>query len=98
MHSTLLQDLIEKNFPENVRTFSIGDSINGQDLKGIRMSSGLRGFEGNSTIELRPMVKLVANVHGNEPTGRELLIQVRENSIKLIFYFKMRKSALSDYC
>jgi len=69
--------LIEKTFPEHVRTFSIGKSKKGFDMKGVRISTGLRQFPGDSTIELRPMVKLVGNIHGNEPTGRELLIQVR---------------------
>ncbi len=71
--------MIEKTFPDHVRTFSIGNSSKGYDMKGVRMSSGLGQFPVDSTIELRPMVKLVGNIHGNEPIGRELLIQVREN-------------------
>ena len=78
-HPELLADLdlIEKSYPENVRQFSVGFSIKNQELKGVRLSNGVRNHFENSTIDLRPMVKFVGNMHGNEPTGRELIIQVK---------------------
>ena len=70
-------DLIENSYPENVQQFSVGHSIRGHELKGVRLSNGVRNVSQNSTIDLRPMVKFVGNMHGNEPTGRELIIQVK---------------------
>jgi hypothetical protein len=35
----------------------------------------------DEVIDMRPMVKYVGNMHGNEPTGRELLIQVKDHNI-----------------
>ncbi len=35
----------------------------------------------DEVIDMRPMVKYVGNIHGNEPTGRELLIQVKDHNI-----------------
>ena len=78
-HQDLISDLqlIHNTYPEHTRLFSVGKSNDGANLKGIRLSLNIQNFAENSTIKLRPMVKYVGNMHGNEPTGRELIIQVR---------------------
>ncbi len=84
-HTELLSDLdlIENSYLENAKQFSLGFSINNQELKGIHLSNGVRYYSENSTIDMRPMVKFIGNIHGNEPTGRELIIQVKKLSFKL---------------
>ena len=86
-HAELLSDLdlIENSYPENAKQFSLGFSINNLELKGIRLSNGVRYYSENLTIDMRPMVKFIGNINGNEPTGRELIIQVKILSKKLIF-------------
>lgn len=67
--------------------FNIGTSIKGRNLTGVRLSKDisehLKGepLGGNANRVLpgpRPMVKLVGNMHGNEPVGRELLVHFAE--------------------
>ena len=48
-------------------------SLGNRDLKGIRLRDKSIPDEAN---QLRPLVKLVGNMHGNEPTGREMLIHL----------------------
>ena len=43
-------------------------SLGNRDLKGIRLRNKSISDEAN---QLRPLVKLVGNMHGNEPTGKE---------------------------
>lgn len=78
-HQDLINDLdkIAIAFPNHAKTFRIGKSVNELDLQGIRLSKDIGSFGNRSgNIGLRPMVKMVGNMHGNEPTGRELIIHL----------------------
>jgi len=56
--------------PRSAETFSLGRSIDNNYIIGVRLNENDR----KSIQDLKPMVKLVGNIHGNEPVGRELLI------------------------
>ena len=52
---------------------SLGKSMKDRDLWAFR----IRKQNCNETVDgLNPMVKLIGNMHGNEPTGRELLVHL----------------------
>ena len=52
---------------------SLGKSMKDRDLWAFRIRKQNR----NETVDgLNPMVKLIGNMHGNEPTGRELLVHL----------------------
>ena len=48
-----------------------------------------------SEEDLRPLVKLVGNMHGNEPTGRELLIHLSKYII-LADRYRHRRTEIKD--
>ncbi len=55
----------------------VGSSSLGHPLVGIRLSRDLSRLEGPpraGPLRTRPRVKLIGNMHGNEPVGRELLL------------------------
>lgn len=64
---------------ELAQVFSLGTSVLGANLTGIRLFAQLG--EEDDEAKLRPLVKLVGNMHGNEPTGRELLIHLAKNIV-----------------
>lgn len=60
---------LEQKYPRLARTFSIGKSVEGRDLLVLEISENVAQRSPGE-----PMVKYVANMHGDEPVGRELLI------------------------
>ena len=81
-----LEDIAARH-PQDAMLFNIGASVNGNNLTGIRLSKGIGEHlkdkpQGGNTNQIlpgaRPMVKLVGNMHGNEPVGRELLVHFAE--------------------
>ncbi|XP_011871567.1 PREDICTED: carboxypeptidase D-like [Vollenhovia emeryi] len=64
----LLGDLARRH-PRLARVFSIGKSVEGRDLLVLEISENV---ERRAPVE--PMVKLVANMHGDEAVGRQLLV------------------------
>ena len=76
-HRQLLSALmnLEKKYPTAAKTFNLGKSNLGYNITGIRLTSGITNQQRTSErAKMRPMVKLIGNMYGNEPTGRELLI------------------------
>lgn len=62
-------DKLGTEYPELSKVYSLGKSVRGQDLKVIQV-----GPHANVERPLGvPMAKLIANMHGNEVTGRELV-------------------------
>ena len=72
---SLMRNLSQKH-PEIFKLINIGQSENGQDLLVMKIS------DNPQVDELEPEVKLVANMHGNEIMGREVLIQFLEDVAK----------------
>lgn len=71
-HYEDLQQLLhslEQKYPHLARVFSIGKSVEGRDLLVLQISENV-----SRRNPLEPMVKYVANMHGDEAVGRELLI------------------------
>ncbi|XP_012216053.2 carboxypeptidase D-like [Linepithema humile] len=60
---------LEQKYPHLARMFSIGKSVEGRDLLVLEISENVAQRSPGE-----PMVKYVANMHGDEPVGRELLI------------------------
>lgn len=63
---------VSSNFPELVRVYTIGKSSQGRQLWVALVTKDPH----NDDQLLKPNVKYVANMHGNEVVGRELLLQL----------------------
>lgn len=63
---------VSARFPDLVRLYSIGTSVEGRQLWVVLVSKDVR----NTNTLMKPNVKLIANMHGNEAVGRELLLQL----------------------
>ncbi|GBP39104.1 Carboxypeptidase D [Eumeta japonica] len=64
---------LEKSHPELAKVFSIGQSVKGRELLVIQITDGV-----NVTHPGRPAFKYVANMHGDETVGRQLVIYLAE--------------------
>jgi len=63
-----LQTLVA-DFPDLARMFVIGTTVLNKPIYGIRISKDVY----LPRPQLKPMVRIVANIHGNEAVGRELV-------------------------
>ncbi|GAB6030074.1 hypothetical protein CHUAL_005754 [Chamberlinius hualienensis] len=74
-HSSLIQLLgnLSVTYPDLVRLYSIGKSVQGRDLMVIQIGPHAPH---NSRPVGMPMFKYVGNCHGNEAVGRHLLINL----------------------
>ncbi|XP_076249772.1 carboxypeptidase D svr isoform X3 [Calliopsis andreniformis] len=68
-----LSNSLVQQYPNLVKVFSIGKSVEGRDLLVIEISENVRERKLGE-----PMVKYVANMHGDEAVGRELLIYLAQ--------------------
>ncbi|XP_055935683.1 carboxypeptidase D-like isoform X2 [Argiope bruennichi] len=62
---------LANEYPELTKLYSIGKSVQGRDLWVMLVTS-----DPNEEPLLKPNVKYVANMHGNEPVGRELMLHL----------------------
>lgn len=71
---TQLFDRLAKQHPDLVRVHSVGSSLEGRDLTVLQI--------GRNSVRQRgllvPMFKYVANMHGDETIGRELVVQLAQ--------------------
>lgn len=91
---TTLQTLFRQlslDHPSLAKLYSIGTSVQGRQLYVLRISSDLNqikedSFSNNGDVSFalngKPMFKYVANMHGNEAVGRELVIFLAQYLIK----------------
>ncbi|XP_069134723.1 carboxypeptidase M-like [Argopecten irradians] len=73
--ASYLQNL-SVNYPDITHLYSIGQSVEGRDLWVLAI-----GKSPKSHVTLRPHVKYVGNMHGNEPLGREMLLHLIEEFV-----------------
>lgn len=64
---------VHNKCPNNTRLYSIGQSVEGRDLVVIEFSTTIGEHKA-----LKPEMKFVGNMHGNEPVGRELLLRLAD--------------------
>ena len=71
--TSLLHDLVSAN-PSLCQLYSIGKSVESRELWVLRVTQGVDG----KVPIMRPRVKWVANMHGDEAVGRELTLQMAQ--------------------
>ncbi|XP_022087938.1 LOW QUALITY PROTEIN: carboxypeptidase D-like [Acanthaster planci] len=71
---TSLMKSLADSHPSMTHLYSIGKSTQGRELWVIAIS----GSKPDQIVPMRPDVKYVGNMHGNEVVGRELLLQLIE--------------------
>ena len=82
-HQTELEQLLKewsKTYSEITELFSVGQSRRGNELWVMRITSPLK-----TPQELKPKFKWIANMHGDETIGREMMIAL---IYYLLFNFK----------
>lgn len=70
--TNLFKNLVEK-YPNRAKLHTIGKSVQNRDIIAIEISSNV-----NNRTLLKPMFKYVANMHGDETVGRQLMIYLAE--------------------
>ncbi len=65
--------LVTAKFPQIAQMTSIGKSVKGRDLWTVKISKNVR------TRDSRPEFKYIANMHGDEIVGRELMVLLIED-------------------
>jgi len=63
-------DTLVESYGELSRLYILGATISERDIPVIQISQGVR----EDRVKLKPMIKLLANMHGNEAVGRELML------------------------
>ncbi|EDV92195.1 GH24779 [Drosophila grimshawi] len=79
---------LARDYPTLAQTYTIGRTIQGRPLHALALnaptatptptSDGSHGISGNDGDLLRPMVKLVANIQGDETLGRQIVLYMAE--------------------
>ncbi|KRZ79040.1 Carboxypeptidase -like protein [Trichinella papuae] len=64
--------ILSRQYPNQLHQFFIGKSVYDQEIVGVAVSAQYP----EQHISLRPNILLTANIHGNEPVGREILIKL----------------------
>jgi len=64
-----LDSLVDR-FPQLSRIYSLGNTTENRELIVIQISLGVT----EDRVRLKPMMKLIANMHGNEAVGREMMV------------------------
>ena len=62
---------VHKFYPELTKLYSIGKSVEGRDLIVMEVTK-----KNSKSVKLKPSVKLVAGIHGDEAVGTEILIKM----------------------
>ncbi|OUC41027.1 putative zinc carboxypeptidase [Trichinella nativa] len=64
--------ILSRQYPNQLHQFYIGKSVYDQEIVGVAVSAQYP----EQHISLRPNILFTANIHGNEPVGREILLKL----------------------
>ena len=81
-------------YPDMVLVYSIGKSVEGRDLWVTRISKQVKYSHGSRQKRqlLKPLVKIAANIHGNEVSKGEL---ISESNFILVL---LKRAGSSFFC
>ncbi len=63
---------LQKKYPEIISVFSIGNSVQNRPILAVKISDNV------TEDEIEPEFKYIANMHGDEIVGREMLVKLAE--------------------
>lgn len=67
---------LSRDYPTLAQTYSIGRTIQGREMHALALNAPATDGDGDDL--LRPMVKLVANIQGDEALGRQIVLYLAE--------------------
>lgn len=90
--ASYLTELTNK-YPDNTYLYSIGKSVRGVDL----LVLAIAGSDPDQHVTLRPELKYVANMHGDETVGHEMLIRFAHDLLEKYQNGDKKAHNLLDY-
>uniref|UniRef100_A0A1I8MWK5 Peptidase M14 domain-containing protein n=1 Tax=Musca domestica TaxID=7370 RepID=A0A1I8MWK5_MUSDO len=71
---------LQEEYPHLARAYSIGKSLQKRDLNVLALSAP--GEDASAGDLLRPVVKVTANIHGDETLGRQMIVYLAQYLVK----------------
>lgn len=69
---------LQRQYPHLARAYSIGKTIENRDMNVLALTASMAGDDASAGDLLKPVIKVTANIHGDETLGRQMILYLAQ--------------------